>query len=148
MLEGLIAARGHAAGGRRTFRINAGGPRLPVAAVEARDRRQERFPSPLCAGHNPRPARTEEPLVTASHEEVAAQIREDHVFDPKAVHAIDANEHAGGFIPARIDVAHRIRNRAQREFETSARMYPGERENTRGRGDGPGDATNDLLFRE
>ena len=84
--------------------------------------------------------------MTTGHEEVAAEIGEDDVLDPEPVHAIDADEDAGIFIPTRIELADGPCDGAQRKLQAGARMYPGQRENTRRRCDRLDEAIDDLLF--
>ena len=84
--------------------------------------------------------------MATGHEEVAAEIGEDDVLDPEPVHAIDADENAGAFIPARIELADALCDGAQRKLQAGARMHPGQRENTRRRCDRLHDTIGDLPF--
>src|SRR3954464_3733248 len=77
MLEGLVPAGSHSTACSRSGRFSTGKPGLPHLAInEARDGWEDRVPAPSRSGDNSRPPWSEQPLVAARDEEVAAEIGE------------------------------------------------------------------------
>src|SRR5829696_7847298 len=91
VFKGFIPAGRHPAAGVWSGRFATGEPRLPGPAInEARDGRKDNVPASLRASHDAGAPRSEEPLVTARHQKVAAKVRQHCVLHAKSVNSVHA----------------------------------------------------------
>src|SRR5215207_1952425 len=117
VFKGFIPAGRHPAAGVWSGRFATGEPRLPGPAInEARDGRKDSVPASLGASHDAGAAGSEEPLVTARHQKVAAKICHHYVFNAEAVNAVHAEDHAIGLVTIGIDPVQGVCNPAQGEL--------------------------------